>query len=742
MDFSNSINDDINNIPNDESNQVVVSTPNDTEPEPETPKVIQTPTHPIPDYYDENQIPTTDTTLNTNIDPNANTNIDSNTTVSEQNTSTIQTESKTTINPSKITNDVNKPISNNDQKSPVNSTVAIGIGSVVALLVIAVIAFVFLKKKKNNRHTDQTESEKDDSFYQINSEFLKTDNHITLPFNENTTEIISESAFYKNNSALFDNQNDNFNTKNDIAVDKKSVQKQISNESNKYCIDLNFETPSLDLAFPKPVLKNNLSNDWLNHFNNTTIDNKEMSKSKYITNNVICSPEKTLATEEISKIGDDIASKIEQENKNEKVRSEATTLGENKRLKSPTPISTGGSSSSLNSKGKASLDEIINYTSPPPQTTITPKSILKKNSIRSYNGSPLTRNTSSRKTTIGHSGINTENKNSNGNMSVDNMSRSGSLSQSLIGTEDEIGSFKSLGRGNTVNTMNSIATTASNMTGVKIPPLLTAFHHALPTPPTPKSTKFFGPDGELLPGQIINDKLMVPDVLNDAMERHDIHIKQDAKNFPNSYCTIRRKNRNSKTNEDDISKKQDLEGKNLGHNRNQSQDFVYGNGDKLALFNTKSSYNRQEYNTKENHQNNMISKYANQKPPLSNNANNLHYSKTLPRNFNSSKKFNENENGIPTKKVPQQNSYNIEEERTKLLNAMNGNEVFNHHVKRNSMEAEFLIQNANVSLTCFEEDLLKNSITEKDKLMDINSVISILREERSLLNQIALETPK
>jgi len=58
------------------------------------------------------------------------------------------------------------------------------------------------------------------------------------------------------------------------------------------------------------------------------------------------------------------------------------------------------------------------------------------------------------------------------------------------------------------------------------------------------------------------------------------------------------------------------------------------------------------------------------------------------------------------------------------------------------VEAEYLIQNANVSLTCFEEDLLKLSIMEYDKTQDINSVIYILREEQKLLQQPLLEIPQ
>jgi len=714
---------------------------------------VMTPTHTPPEEYPDelvNHRPEENTNTNTNTDnnnnnTNANTNTDTNT--GQNQDAIIDTNAgpspgsgqndKTTSGgkgPSSvdsISKQSNKPSSDNNGKigsseennSPI-SPIAIGIGSVAVLLIVGVVLFIYLKKRKNNnKNVAQAKSDIEESEYQIGSEFLKTDNNLTLPFADNasvsiTSDVISESAFYNRNSALFNNQNNKSEVAIDVPLNRASIdgkvnepisstQNQTNDDTSKYCIDMNFETPTLDLAFPKPTLKSSLSSSWFPedlHESNETTDNKEIldhTKPRYVTNNVINSPEKVLATEEISKF--DSIQGFE-------------TIGENIRLQTPTPVSKASSSSSLNNKEKSSSDDIVRHS---PQTHLTPKkSILKKSGqSRTYNGGTPTRNASVKKTTIGHNtGTLNRNNNSNGSISVDNMG--GNKSQS----DEEVGTVGTIGRSNTATST------------LRLPPAFTAFHHALPTPPTPKSTKFFGPDGELLPGQVVNEELMVPDVLNDAMERHDIHRNQ---NFPGSYCTIRRKTKNARDNES-TSKKQGIDRKNSNHRRNRSQDYTHGS-DKLDYYNAKPVSNKKElYNNKENYQYNMPNNSRENfpaKPPRRSNASGLHHSKTLPRNFNSSKKYDYDYN----RRIPNK-PYNIEEERERLTNARN--DYMSNRVKRNSMEAEFLIQNANVSLTCFEEDLLKNSITEKDKLKDINSVVSILREERRLLNQVGLETPK
>jgi len=727
------------------------------------PTSIVTPTHKPPftpdTDTDTSTSPDANTNANTNTNTNTNANANTNANTNANAKANTNQESNDDINknPNQGTNDKygsnsvsnpttigngpspkptltnNEKIGSSDDKKPSMNTTAIGIGSVAALLVVAVVIFIFLKKRKSNsKNISRVNSEKEDSVYQIGSEFLKTDNNITLPFADTTSDsitsdVISESAFYKNrNSAYLNNENTNTtNDKRDTVIDisqNKTSNNNNGNEVSQYRIDLNFETPVLDLALPKPTFKSSLSNSWFpddthesDGVSNEALDNV---KVRYVTNNVISSPEKVLASEEISKIDSDVVTKMGNETK---IKYEGIqgleTIGENVRLQTQTPVSKTSSNSSINNKEKISSDEIVRYS---PQTNLTPKkSILKKNSTkRTYNGGTPTRNTSVKKTTISqNTNTLTRNQNSLESMSI-NMSQS----------DEEINSLQTINR---TNTVNSVATTSSNVTGMRLPPAFTAFHHALPTPPTPKSTKFFGPDGELLPGQTINEKLMVPDVLNDAMERHDIHRNQ---NFPGSYCTIRRKVKNSKDIED-ITKKQGLEVDNSAHRRNQSQDFLHGSN-KLEYYNPKPTSYNQEVNNKENYQYNMPSNLnIPAKPPRRSNVSGLHYSKTLPRNFNSSKKYNDD---YSRRNLNQ--PYNIEEEKAKLTNARN--EAMFNRVKRNSMEAEFLIQNANVSLTCFEEDLLKNSITGKDRLNDINSVISILREERRLLKQVGLETPK
>ncbi|OUM64308.1 hypothetical protein PIROE2DRAFT_69260 [Piromyces sp. E2] len=698
----------------------------------------------------------TNTNTNTNTGDGSNTGADSNTNIS-QDLSTSNTVSGGQITPIQ-TPTINKPpskqpsIEGDDKKSPISTTTIVGISSAAVLLVIAIVAFIFLKKRKrNNKNDGQNNSEKEESVYQIGSEFLKTDNQITLPFNDSnsiTSDVISESAFYKHNSNLFNTPNNKSDVVIDVPVNKTSIdnenrsdpytqnqnQNQV-NESNLYHLDVNFDTPTLDLAFPKPALKSSLSSNWFPEDSSNNVNNKETpdnAKARYVTNNVISSPEKVLATEEMLRIDSEYDTKDDQETKRASASDQGIEIiGENIRLQTPTPVSNAGSSSSVGGKEKSSSDEIIRHS---PQVNLTPKkSILKKSSAsRAYNGGTPTRNTSVKKTTTIGRSTSTRNKNGSGSMSNDNLS--GNMSQSLGSAEEEIVSLQSIGR---TNTVNSVATTASNMTGVRLPPAFTAFHHALPTPPTPKSTKFLGTDGELLPGQVVNEELMVPDVLNDAMERHDIHRNQ---NFPGSYCTIRRKSKNPNV-MDDSSKKQNLEIKSSGHRRNRTQDFTRGS-DKLEYYTANPSANNQEFNSnKENYQYNMPSNIKDSypsKPPRRSNGSGLHHSKTLPRNFNSSKKYNDYETGAYAKHKP----YNIEEEKAKLTMAMSKNEVMSNRIKRNSMEADILIQNANVSLTCFEEDLLKNSITEKDKLKDVNSVMSILREERFLLKQPGLETPK
>jgi len=586
-----------NTIIIEEQNYLVKPGPIDTDFEiEEPPKTMQTPTHPVPDYYDSSnlQVNTLTTTTILNNKP----------------TSTINPiATKATVKPSSTTLSEDVSSSNNPKLS--TNTIVIGVSCIALLLLMVLLAFLFHRKRKNNnKNAGQTDLNKE-----VGS--VKTDKHLTLPFtgindiSQSMTSEVSESAFYKNNSALLGNgimqdsslrysdfseivykntpeikgnQEVKTNTqrdfKNNIYEDsyRKPSEKRMTNESNNYRIDINIETPTMDIAFPKPTFRSSLSSIQLpgDSENNSDIAfNKETSqnvKPKYITNNPISSPEKSLTTEEISRIDNDILLKKEQEKiKEEKLNSEEDqgqeTMTENVRLQ--TPESMTGSNDKLNNTELSSSDGVIRHS---PQTLLTPrKSILKKgNKPRSYSASTPTRNPSIKIATI-DCGTSTlpRNKNSNSNLSVDNVSGQGSLASG----EDDIGSLPSIGgigRTNTINTVNSVTTTTSNMTGVRLPPVLSAFHHALPTPPTPKSTKFFGPDGELLPGQVINEKLMVPDVLNDAMVRHDIQLKQDGINYPNSYCTLRRQ-MNKSHEHDDTSSKQDTDNKDTDQSGNSIQ---------------------------------------------------------------------------------------------------------------------------------------------------------------------------
>jgi hypothetical protein len=346
---------------------------------------------------------------------------------------------------------------------------------------------------------------------------------------------------------------------------------------------------------------------------------------------------------------------------------------------------------------------------------------------------------------------------SNGNISSSKLS---GIDESLSGSaEDDLSSFHSLSRGNTINSNN---TSASGMMNLKVPPVLSAFHHALPTPPTPKSTRLFGTDGELLPGQIVHEDLMVPDVLTDALGGRDIYNNNQVRNIASSYCTIRRSNKNKNTKPVDSEvmdskfNSLSLNRRNSGHKRNHSQDFTFHNNN-LEYYNVRPSDDRQELTSfkdlerenfslglKDNFATALKSNTTTTTTTTTNTIRNnkLHHSKTLPRHFGSSRQKKEEKEKVNSYYVKRiQPTYPNEREKvytTKMTLVSSGSD----NTKRNSMEAEFLIKNANISLTCFEEDLLKDAITERDISTDINSVLCILREERELLDQPELEPPQ
>jgi len=794
-------------------------------------------------------------------------------------------ESTTSINISKPTglgnnNDSNKPESSsisenkiedkNGDGSSMNTTI-IGIGSGAAVIIIALVLFMFLKKRKRNYTKEDLIRERSESEYQISSGFLKTDNHITLPFNESMRDAAlsydnKDSQYYYNSNILSnrykeDNKTNTTigKTSNETVVDANIINNNnnknlmhmpsteyllseqrkdklygaynvnsnntdISSDINQYCIDMKFETPTLDIAFPKPTHKasSSLSSSWFNfEFKNNATkpsslseavnihDNSEKSKQRYVTNNTIAYPEQTLDLEEIVKIDDQIKNNFEKEKKskyidnNTKDNSEITSLInedlskeiqnsvkysnylneisekeksmeeqakieeksilDNSSLKRPVkPMSKSSLSlseksslkSNENSNSGNSNNEVVKHS---PQTNLTPKkSILKKNnSVRNYNSNnnsngnsnsnssssngTLTRKSSTKKTTLNRK-TSTRSKATSNNA---NSSKLNGIDESMTESlDDEHNSnYSFLSRANTITSIN---TSASGMTNMRVPPVLSAFHHALPTPPTPKSTRLFGTDGELVVGQPMNEELMVPDVLTDALGGRDIYSNQ-VRNIASSYCTIRRnKNKNPRRGESEDNINQEngsLRRKNSSHRRNRSQDFTHAR-DKLEYFNTMPSTNKQELTSfknieKENYQPNlpMGLKENFTSPGKSTNNNRCHYSKTLPRHFGSSKKESESgryDDNIYIKNIPP--AYPVETEKAKMEIAS--------YSKRDSMEAEILIQNANISLTCFEEDLLKSSITEQDTSKDPNSVLRILREERALLDQKCLETPK
>ncbi|ORX80441.1 hypothetical protein BCR32DRAFT_327700 [Anaeromyces robustus] len=688
------------------------------------------------------------------------------------------------------------------KKSP-SLSIILGIGSIAALLIIALILFMFLKKRKrnNNNVLDNKKADKSETEYQIGSEFLKTDNHLTLPFGDSiresslTSDVISESVFYKNNANVIGSygeiikvdennkmigdginikidSNNRYNINNEINnnnilnlnIDGNNVphasskeflladQKTESNSDNNYCLDVKFETPTLDIAFPKPTHKasSSISGGWYNNENSET---NEANKGRYFVNNNLMRPELALAANEILNIEGLNNDENEVTKKDGKIylKKKDDSLPRPSFSMKQTPmsnVSTAGSNSSI-----ASSDDVIRHS---PQTNLTPKkSILKKNSTpRSYNKSnrsnsdasnnTLSRNTSIKKATIGGSSI-TMNK-SNNNISSGNLSNMSTSSNAVLssnnsinGEEPELSSFHSLSRGNTIN---SSTTSASNMTAVRLPPVLSAFHHALPTPPTPTSARLFGTDGDYLYGHPINEELMVPDILTNAIGDRDVY-NQEGRNLAGPYCTIRRnKNRNPRRfgsdNDDTLaSRPEPLGRKTSTHRRNRSQDFTHGN-DKLEYFNTKHSYKQDDFNDKENQQINI--RKDNYVKPNRTTTSNLHHSKTLPRSYGSSRKYNDDNSIVYSKKVPNIPSLDNLKSKIKHENESD-NKVGKDRIKRNSMEAEILVQFSNIPLTCFEEDLLKISITDKDKSQDINSVLCILKEERKLLDQVMLKTP-
>ncbi|ORY30855.1 hypothetical protein LY90DRAFT_705382 [Neocallimastix californiae] len=800
---------------------------------------------------------------NNNKTNNKNTNKNTTNNKTDENTNNTNNTNKTlipSISPS--SNSEKKLDVKNKNSSSLNST-AIGIGSSAAVIVIALVLFMFLKKRKRNYKKEDlinSKSEKSESIYQIDSEFLKTDNHITLPFNDSMKETtintnILDSQYYNNESINGNHFNESkmtSNTKNgndlmniniidnNININKEknidmthipstefllSDRKDESYSTNQYCIDMKFETSTLDIAIPKPAHKasSSHSNNWYNSefSNNNNNNNSNLSQSssldglnnvnnlsksvkqRYVNNNVINRPEQILATEEITDIEDQIqnnsnedkylknnvvedpekvldseeVSKVDNSeniiqnarksildsefnekdvsiSKEKSIVKDSSSDGNDKISSKLTlvskPILDVKSSSSLTSDKSEiennndinnSINDNSNVVKHSPKPNIAPKkSILKKNSsIRNYtssNNNTLSRNTSVKKNTLNR---NTSSRSKATNNSNTNSSRLGGYDEPLSGSiEDDLSSNNTLSRHNTIN---SVTTSASGITTLRVPPVLSAFNHAVPTPPTPKSTRF-GTDGELYSGQALNEELMVPDILTDAIGGRDIYNNQ-VRNIAGSYCTIRRsKNKNpkpigmeevdSKSSNNDLS----LKRKNSGHRRNRSQDFTHAK-DKLEYFNTKPSVNRQEltsfkdFDNKENYQPNDTTsvKYNNK----------LYYSKTLPRHFGSNKRKEEEGDGQSntySKKVPPVYPFNKEKEKEKDIVRQGS------HIRRNSIEAEILVQNANVSLTCFEEDLLKASITEKDTSKDINSVLCILREERELLDQPDLETPK
>jgi len=421
-------------------------------------------------------------------------------------------------------------------------------------------------------------------------------------------------------------------------------------------------------------------------------------------------------------------------------------------MKNPQKKSTGSSLSNNSSYEKSTVVEgVVKHS---PQSNITPKrSILKKSNSSRMRQGHISRNTSIKKTTIDRSVSTLSRSTMNGNsyISTSNVSSpevsgiSGNVSHPI--EEDEITSLHSIGRHNTVNTVSS---SISSVNGMRLPPVLSAFRHALPTPPTPKSTKFYGPDGELLSGQVVNDELVVPDILIDAIGR-DNYSYQDIKNVTFSYGTLNRKNKKLKhnNNDDDItSKKSDdssLDIVNINQRNSISQEYLLGN--ELKYHNSiKASSFRQDLLSPRDLKN------ENLKPSKTYNDNNISdtniyalrpkrashitHSRTLPRYFGSSKTINNYDNGVSSKKN-KSNTYS-EEEQTKPHTE---NEYVKSHSRHSSMEADYIIKNTNLSLTNFEKDLLKDSLTGKNKSYNANSVLAILKEESNLLNQIDLETP-
>jgi len=392
---------------------------------------------------------------------------------------------------------------------------------------------------------------------------------------------------------------------------------------------------------------------------NNDEDLLEIAQPRYVTKHIINRPEQIVVTEQVTPYAGEVSTAKEQEKREFEDNSNIS-------FRKPKPITKVSSSSSLSLNGYEKSSSIVDgVVKQSPQINITPKSILKKSSSLKVGYVP--RNSSVMKSTIGHSvsTLNRNNKNGNSNVSSSNASSpsysgiSNSITQQI--EDDEVASLHSIGRHNTVNTINSVATTVSSINGMRVPPVLTAFHHALPTPPTPKSIKLIGSDGEMISSQVNNDELMVPDILMDAINR-DVYGNQDVRNISSSYCTIRRKNknlrRNNNVNYTEVAMKKPADESYLAHRRNRSQDYILGN--ELEYYNTvKPSSIRQEISNPKNtnNENYHVKTTYNKNNNYNNDDNNrdgnvsivkpkrdslIKHSRTLPRHFGSSKMINNN----------------------------------------------------------------------------------------------------
>lgn len=329
-------------------------------------------------------------------------------------------------------------------------------------------------------------------------------------------------------------------------------------------------------------------------------------------------------------------------------------------------------------------------------------------------------------------------------------SQTSSLSRST--NSHGISRLNTLTRNNTSvsSKLNTLNRNDSAQLKNKFPPILTAFHHPLPTPPTPKSTKF---NGDYEKYVAMNEDLRVPDVLN---EIQDIYSNREARNIASSYCTLTRPKRIDHTIYlNDFDEKSSISDRvsSVGYDADADVDVDVDVDDQSSI----SIQNEDTLDT--------IAQAKNNSQLITELPSNLVYKNNYSLNRYS---HDEHDNYISCLSIYNQdnrNSFDLHTKENKdfshtivhsntmprLYGRSNENEsntiksinlTEKHKYPRpDSLEADILISNIEEDLTCFEQDMLKACLKGEDTKSNANSIFNIFKEEETLLKNPELVTP-